>query len=71
MKATFGKSWTKSGKRYRWAYCGKYRQKQRYEKGKWKYFGKVFAVVAGGVWVVTKAVGLWVYFHRISWGHGF
>lgn len=63
-KTVFGRVWKKGGKKYRWAYCGKYRQKQRYEKGRWKYFGKVFAVVAGGIWVVTKFVGLWVALRR-------
>lgn len=70
MKTTFGKVWTNSGKKYRWAYAGKYRQKQQKVGKKWKYIGKVFALAAGGVWVVTKAVGLWVFFHRLEWGHG-
>ena len=67
---TYGKSWRKGKKNYRWAYAKGHRQLQMKVGKKWKYTGKVFALVAGGVWVVTKTVGLWVFFHRLEWGHG-
>jgi hypothetical protein len=71
MKVTYGKTWRKGKKLFRWAYTEGHRQLQEKVGKKWKYRGKVFALAAGGVWVVTKAVGLWVFFHRLEYGRGF
>lgn len=57
---TYGKVWRKGKKLYRWAYSEHKRQLQ-VKKGKsWKFQGKVYALAAGGAWLVTKAVHLYV-----------
>lgn len=70
MSLSYGKIFRKGKRLCRWVYNverGEHKRQLQMKRGKhWKYQGKVYALAAGGAWLVTKAVSLYTWLGRES-----